>query len=213
MKREYMIPILTLLMLLLTVVDLKAGNPEKYRIEFMNCKRILVGDKWLRVNDIFEDPMTIHWQNGKQFMRVRSLQTQKEYSLNKEMFVEAKVQNLHDFLFKSKSPSTRGYSFVLHYSQINHYLVDTLHFQAFDEPQPDVVTEAVWKKDDGSEQVTKLKRTTDNAFYIVTRKILGTGKAPDSLRLDIRERSIKENWTNRIYRQIPIRCLPLSIKE
>ena len=210
MKRKHII--LTLLMLIPAVVKLQAGEPEKYRIEFMNCKRILVGNKWLKNNDTFEDPMTIHWKNGKQYLRVRSLKTQKEYGLNMDAFIEAKVQNLRDFLIKTNSVSTRGRSRFQHYSQVVHYLVDSLQFQAFEEPQPDVVTEAIWQQRNGSKHVTPIQRTPDNKFYIITRDVLGAETPPDSLLLDIQERSIKENWRNRVYRQIPIRCLPIEVE-
>ena len=211
MKTINIILLLTLFALFQAVISPPA-NEELFRIEFMNCKRIQVGEKWLRRNDTFEDPKTIHWTNAKQYMRVRSLKTQKEFGLSMEVFAEAKVQNLRDYLMKTNSASTRGVARKLHYSQVRHYLVDSLHFQAFDAPQPDVVTEAVWQRPDGSEQVTTLERTEDNAFYVVKRDILGRGTPPDSLRLDIQERSTKENWTNRIYRQIPIRCLPQKVK-
>ena len=208
MKRGYVI--LILVMLMFVINKLQAGEPEKYRIEFMNCKRILVGDKWLKQFDTFDSSMKIHWKNGRQYLRVRCLKNQKEYGLNMDSFIEAKVQTLSDFLIKSNSVSTRGYSSSQHYSQVRHYLVDSLHFQAFDEPQSDVVTEAIWQHPDGKKYVTPVQRTSDDAFYIITRETLGFSNPPDSLFLDIQERSTKDNWTNRIYRKIPIRCLPLK---
>ena len=212
MKTTRRFHLLALFSFLLTATSLQAEEPDLYRIEFMNCKRIQVGEKWFRIHDVFDGKDTVRWKNGRQFMRVRNVKTQKEYALTLDGFEAAKVQTLHDFLIKTNSVSTRGFVGTRHYSQVVHYLVDSLHFQAFDDPQPDVVTEVVWKRLNGREQVTRIQRTSDNSYYIVTRAILGRGTPPDSLLLDIRERSIKEGWVNRVYHQIPVRCLPPKMK-
>ena len=213
MKKNIILRLRILLVFMMTSLTLCAEEPVVFCIEFLNCKRIQIGNEWLKTHETFLSNKIIHWKNGRQYMRVRSLNNPKKvYGVTMEGFKEAKVQTLHDFLVKTNSTSSRGDMTSKHYSKVRHYLVDTLLFQAFDKLQSDVLIEAVWKKEDGTEQVTRLQRTSDNAFYIVTRDILGQGTYTDSILLDIRERPANNDWTNRVYRNIPIRCLPLVIK-
>lgn len=209
------VPLRHLLLLLVSVlgtVNLCAAEAEQYYIEHMNCKQILVGDRWCRKHDVFTCNQTIHWTKGTQYMRVRSLVSQKVYHLTMAGFQEQRARTLQEFLVNTSSASTRGMGQQRHYSRVRHYLVDTLCFQAFDEPQSGVLTEAVWLRSDGQEVITPLRRTPDGTHYVVTRSILGRGTPPDSLQLDIRERSTQEDWVNRVYRHIPVICLPKKVK-
>lgn len=213
MKMIYIFRMFIMASFIMSVKTLDAMEPEMFRIEFMNCKKIQIGKEWLRTKETFMSDKVIQWENGRQYMRVRSLRDPNMvFGITYEGFKEMKVKTLYEFLVKTKSTSTRGKLFSRHYSQVRHYLVDTLLFQAYDEPQSDIVTEAVWLRPDGREKVTRLQRTTDNTFYIVNRNILDQGTIPDSLLLDIRERSSNDDWINRIYRQIPIICLPTTVK-
>lgn len=185
-------------------------TPEFYRILNLNTPTIRIGNNILKENDIFKDNEIIHWSDLRQNMDIEKVSNPSvKLSLNKHGFIKYKEQgvtSLFDFI-KIKKLGTRDFNKDQpHYSQIDHYLTDTLMFPTTSPNDSSLRTEAFWFKG-GKEIVTQINRTTDGKFYIVTPDIY-KGKKPRDLKLNIREIDENLKWENVVYRNIPIIFIP-----
>ena len=94
-----------LLSLLLASFSLRA---EDFKILFLNAENIKIGNTIRKVGDSFSDGDKIFWKDGKQAMKVISLETKKQYVLVSEDFKQKKIKSAKDFIIKSNRMSTRG---------------------------------------------------------------------------------------------------------
>lgn len=207
-KTNYIKTALTWL-LFFAVVDLMAQS-DRYRIEFLNCQAIKIGNVMKRVGDEFNGNQRIYWTNSRQFMKVRHVKTLREYKLTCHGFKKYdNPKSLSDFLVQERSLGSRGNASSTHYTQQDHYLIDTLLFEAYNGTDPKMITEAVWMSGK-QEIVTPIIRTPDDKFYIVSTAVFGIKKAQD-IKLTIRERSNDNSWINNVYQNIPIIHIPKKL--
>lgn len=96
---------LILLALLLVSASLQA---EDFKILFINTESIKIGKTRRVAGDVFSDGEKIHWKDGKQAMKVMSLDTKKQYVLVSEDFKQRKMKSAKDFIVKNNRLSTRG---------------------------------------------------------------------------------------------------------
>lgn len=94
-----------ILVLLLVSTSLRA---EDFKILFINTESIKIGKNTCFVGDVFGDGDKIFWKDGKQAMKVLSLETKKQYVLVSEDFKQRKMKSVKDFIVKSNRLSTRG---------------------------------------------------------------------------------------------------------
>ena len=96
-----------------------------------------------------------------------------------------------------------------HYSEVDHYLTDTLQFSASTIFEPNIRCEAVWTK--GKKKIiTPINRTKDGKYYIITTDIY-KDKKPCDIKLSIREIDDDLNWVNMVYQNIPIIYIPYQL--
>lgn len=96
---------IVLLALLLVSVSLRA---EDFKILFINTESIKIGKTTRVAGDVFSDAEKIFWKDGKQAMKVMSLDTKKQYVLVSEDFRQRKLKSAKDFIVKNNRLSTRG---------------------------------------------------------------------------------------------------------
>ena len=96
---------IVLLALLLLSVSLRA---EDFKILFINTESIKIGKTTRVAGDVFSDAEKIYWKDGKQAMKVLSLDTKKQYVLVSEDFRQRKLKTAKDFIVKNNRLSTRG---------------------------------------------------------------------------------------------------------
>ncbi len=183
---------------------------KNYRILFLNTNSIRIGNKVLHEQDVFSDTEEIHWKDLRQMMEVQNVSNPSEkHTLTKHGFIECKkdgVKSLLDFI-KVQSLGTRNTEGgKKHYSEIYHYLVDTLMFPTTTREDSSIRCEAAWIKGK-KEIVTPVKRSPDGRFYIISLDIY-KGKKPCDINLDIREVNEQIKWVNNVYKGIPIVYIP-----
>ena len=209
MGKTVYIKIALICFLFFTVVDMMAQS-DRYRIIFLNCQAIKIGNAKKRVGDEFNGDQKIWWTNSRQFMKIRNIKTSREYKLTCNGFKKhGNPKSLSDFLIQERFLVSRGNSYATHYTQQDFYLVDTLQFETFNSADPEMVMEAVWMNGK-KEVVTPIKRTPDDRFYIVSTAVFGNQKAQD-IKLTIRERSKDNSWVNNVYQNIPIIYIPKKL--
>lgn len=96
---------IVLLALLLLSVSLRA---EDFKILFINTESIKIGKTTRVAGDVFSDAEKIYWKDGKQAMKVLSLDTKKQYVMVSEDFRQRKLKSAKDFIVKNNRLSTRG---------------------------------------------------------------------------------------------------------
>ena len=94
-----------ILVLLLVSASLHA---EDFKILFINTESIKIGKNTCVAGDVFSDGDKIFWKDGKQAMKVISLETKKQYVLVSEDFKQKKLKSAKDFIVKNNRLSTRG---------------------------------------------------------------------------------------------------------
>lgn len=95
-----------ILVLLLSSVSLRA---EDFKILFINTENIQIGKVTYVAGDVFNDSEEIFWKDGRQAMKVLSLETNKQYILASEDFNQRRLKSVKDFIIKSNRLSTRGF--------------------------------------------------------------------------------------------------------
>lgn len=96
---------LLFILALLASVSMRA---EDFKILFLNTENIKIGKTVRTVGDTFSDGEKIFWKDGKQAMKVISLESKKQYVLVSEDFKQKKVKSTKDFIVKNNRLSTRG---------------------------------------------------------------------------------------------------------
>ena len=96
---------LFLLLALMASVSMRA---EDFKILFLNTESIKIGKTVCVVGDTFNDSEKIFWKDGKQAIKVMSLDTKKQYVLVSEDFKQRKMKSAKDFIIKNNRLSTRG---------------------------------------------------------------------------------------------------------
>lgn len=187
-----------------------AVQAEEYVITYThNCKYVKIGSRKVYKGGRFDssEKMTLR---PRQFFRARSTATNEEKTFYEVAFRKHGVTTINDLLTKEKAVYTRSYGqSAPYYKDLDHYLADSLHVEAFSRQQDNVVAEAVWKQSGKPEVVTTLERTPDGRFYIVTPAIFKKHK-PCDVKLTIRERTADGSWTDLVYQDFPIVVVPKS---
>ncbi len=96
------------LLFILALLASASMRAEDFKILFLNTENIKIGKTVRAVGDTFNDGEKIYWKDGKQAMKVISLETKKQYVLVSEDFSKRKLKSVKDFLSKSNRLSTRG---------------------------------------------------------------------------------------------------------
>ena len=94
--------------LILTLFASVSLYAEDFKILFVNSKSIKIGKTVRKAGDTFSDTEKIYWKDGKQAMKVISLESKKQYVLVSEDFKKRKMKTAKDFIFKNHRLSTRG---------------------------------------------------------------------------------------------------------
>lgn len=93
---------------ILTLLVSASVYAEDFRILFLNTDSIKIGKNECRVGDTFSDAEKIVWKDGKQAMKVISLETKRQYVFVSEDFKHRKMKSAKDFIVKNNRLSTRG---------------------------------------------------------------------------------------------------------
>ena len=96
--------IIFILLLFLSV----STRAEDFKILFLNTESIKIGLSQKKVGDVFTDGEKIYWKDGKQAMKVLSLESKKQYVFVSEDFKQRKMKSAKDYVVKSNRLSTRG---------------------------------------------------------------------------------------------------------
>jgi hypothetical protein len=197
-----------------TVLYAGGKKPVAFRIISVNTPTIRIGHRVMKKGDVFYDTDTIHWIKD---IRHRIVAETVEKPCDRFLFVhndfkkyqKEGVKTVFDF-FKVQQLGIRGINVHRrHYSEVDHYLTDTLQFAA-PPYEANIRCEAVWTN--GKKIiVTPISRTADGKFYIVTPEIY-KGKKPCDIKLSIREIDEELNWVNMVYQNIPIIYIPKQLR-
>lgn len=194
------------LMLLMAICLLGVSDvwADRYEITYLhNSKYIKIGNRKVRKGGQFDESEAISWKQCH-FMRARNLKTGVEKAFSDKAFRKHGVSSVGEFVTKERTLYTRGTQTTAHYyKNVDHYLADSLHVEAFSEPQDDMAVECVWTTEKGQEVMTPLQRTADGRYYIITPAIFGS-RTPRDVKITIRERSLDGSWTDNVYNDFPI---------
>lgn len=94
--------------LILTLFASVSLYAEDFKILFVNSESIKIGKTVRKAGDTFSDTEKIYWKDGKQAMKVISLDSKKQYVLVSEDFKKKKLKTAKDYIFKNHRLSTRG---------------------------------------------------------------------------------------------------------
>ena len=94
--------------LILTLFASVSLYAEDFKILFVNSESIKIGKTVRKAGDTFSDTEKIYWKDGKQAMKVISLDSKKQYVLVSEVFKKKKLKTAKDYIFKNHRLSTRG---------------------------------------------------------------------------------------------------------
>ena len=95
--------------LLLTLLLISASlQAEDFKILFLNTDNIKIGKTIHVAGDVFSDSEKIHWKDGKQAMKVISLETKRQYVLVSEDFKQRRIKSAKEYILKNNRLSTRG---------------------------------------------------------------------------------------------------------
>lgn len=94
--------------LILTLFASVSLHAEDFKILFVNSESIKIGKTVRKAGDTFSDTEKIYWKDGKQAMKVISLESKKQYVLVSEDFKKKKLKTAKEFIFKNHRLSTRG---------------------------------------------------------------------------------------------------------
>lgn len=190
-----------------------AQEDEKYKIiDLVNCNSIRIGKRVLCEEDTFNYGEPVYWKSADEAMRLESKTGQKRM-FAQDGFVKYKVKSLKDFLAKEKSLAGRGaLKETAYYRNRNYYLVDSLHFKVSDDMDSTLIAEAIWSQANGQQTVTRIKKTEDGKYYVVTPEIF-EGQPQHSIQLSIRERDEDYDYIDNVYRSLPIIYIPRKDKR
>lgn len=94
--------------LILTLFASVSLYAEDFKILFVNSESIKIGKTVRKASDTFSDTEKIYWEDGKQAMKVISIESKKQYVLVSEDFKKKKMKTAKDYIFKNHRLSTRG---------------------------------------------------------------------------------------------------------
>lgn len=94
--------------LILTLFASVSLYAEDFKILFVNSESIKIGKTVRKAGDTFSDTEKIYWKDGKQAMKVISIESKKQYVLVSEDFKKKKMKTAKDYIFKNHRLSTRG---------------------------------------------------------------------------------------------------------
>lgn len=191
-----------------------AQEDEEYKIiDLVNCNSIRIGKQVLYEEDTFKYGEPVYWKSADEAIRLRNMSSGEERMFAQDGFVKYKVKSLKDFLAKEKSLAGRGApQGTAYYHNRNYYLVDSLHFKASDDRDSTLIAEAVWGHENGQQIVTRIQRTEDGKYYVVTPEIFGD-QPQRSIQLSIRERDEDYDYIDNVYRNITIIYIPRKDKR
>ena len=95
-------------LLILSLLASVSMCAEDFKILFLNTESIKIGKTVRSVGDTFSDSEKIYWKDGKQAMKVISLETKKQYVLVSEDFKQRRIKSAKDYVVKNYRLSTRG---------------------------------------------------------------------------------------------------------
>ena len=204
--------IVSIVFLLFCTFLLPATNAQEYKIiDLVNCSSIKIGKQVLYEEDKFNYGEPVYWKSADEAMRLKS-NTGEIRMFAQDGFVKYKVKSLKEFLAKENSLAGRGaIKGTVHYRNRDYYLVDSLHFKANDDMDSTLIVEAIWSYADGQQKVTRIQRTEDSKYYVVTPEIFGNHPQHRIL-LSIRERDEDYDYIDNVYRDIPIIYIPRKYK-
>ena len=216
MEKNYEISKLAIMFFMIAFVSCLNVKADDFVIEFMNTPSIKIGDKAMKKGDKFNSSQPIYWTDDRQILKVKDRKG-KIYKITRRGFLvmeknrNSKIRSLADFLQKEQYLGSRSDSKQYrHYTEEEFYLLDSLHFKAYNSPSPNISAEAYWFYN-GKEVATPLKRTPDNAYYVVELGVF-KDKSPQDIRLSIRETNSQIDWVNTVYSDIPIVFIPQILK-
>lgn len=204
--------IISIVFLLSCTFLLPTANAQEYKIiDLVNCSSIKIGKRVLYEEDKFNFGEPVYWKSADEAMRLKS-NAGEIRMFAQEGFIKYKAKSLKDFLAKEKGLAGRGvFNGTVHYRDRDYYLVDSLHFKARNSQDSTLIAEAVWSHKDGQQMVTRIQRTEDGKYYVITPEILGN-HPQHSILLSIRERDEDYDYIDNVYRDIPIIFIPRKDK-
>ena len=204
--------IISIVFLLSCTFLLPTANAQEYKIiDLVNCSSIKIGKRVLYEEDIFNFGEPVYWKSADEAMRLMS-NAGEIRMFAQEGFIKYKVKSLKDFLAKEKGLAGRGvFNGTVNYRDRDYYLVDSLHFKARNNLDSTLIAEAVWSLKDGQQMVTRIQRTEDGKYYVITPEIFGDHPQHSTL-LSIRERDEDYDYIDNVYRDIPIIFIPRKDK-
>ena len=206
--------IVSIVFLLFCTFLLPNANAQEYKIvDLVNCSSIRIGNRVLCEEDSFYYGEPVYWKSADEAMRLENSKTGEKRMFAQDGFVKYKVKSLKDFLAKERILAGRGaLKGTTYYRDQNYYLVDSLHFKANDNMDSTLIVEAIWSYGHGRQEVTRIQRTEDGKYYVVTPEIFGD-HPQHSILLSIRERDEDYDYIDNVYRDIPIIYIPRKDKR
>ena len=176
-------------------------------MQLRNCHSIQVGSKTLKKGDSFESGQIIRWTTARQMAVVRD-DFGKTYRLTHKGFKHQNAKTADEYFIAERSLGTRQIIKTYdNYSRHTYYMTaepdDTLMFPTKSKPSVDMYPEAIWKDNRQQNVVTRIQRSADGQFYIITPGIW-LNRTPQDVDLTIREISSDGSWVENIYQQIHI---------
>lgn len=178
---------------------------KEYEITYLhNCKYVVINDKKMAEGDRFKDNMIFKW-GPRQFIRVKEIGKNVELPLTEYGFTKYKAKTLGEYLTNEKTLYERSFNGQ---RDREFYLADSIHIQVENDPDPSFdIIEAICHFDNGKTHTSKIQKTTDNKYYIITPAVLG-GRTADEISLDIIERSSTKDWKKAVYSGLKIIYFP-----
>ena len=175
--------------------------------QLRNCHSIQVGRKTLKKGDSFESWQVIQWTTARQMAVVRD-NLGKTYRLSHKGFKQQNAKTADEYFIAEHSLGTRQITKAYdNYSRHRFFMTaerdDTLMFPTKSRATADMYPEAIWQDNRQQNVVTRIRRSADGQFYIITPSIWHN-RTPQDVNLTIREISSDGSWVENVYQQILI---------
>lgn len=150
------------LSLFLLAVSVLFANGRTFEIKVLNTPTINIGNKNLKVGDIFDENDTIFWASNKQAMKALS-DDNKLYIFSNKLYQKLNVKSFSDYITSVESTSVRAAGGDLPISLDDHKASFEGDFVLLDS----ISVTVGWKSDENTFFVAKTTNLGENNFMFI----------------------------------------------
>lgn len=186
---------------------------DSYRVLYVNSERIRVGNRYIKVGDVFNDTDMIVWTSDQQAIKVLNMKNNRILICTAKSMEKKKSRSIYDYLTSTKRISTRtllNITFDEEWQMDSKlYVLDTLYVSRpnFNARQ---VQSSIRIKANGF--VREIPIPSDGRYYKIPRGIIER-IGNSYVELDIIEYDKERDWKYMVYKDLLVELLPVLSEE